>query len=216
MKTIKFYRVDEPYGCFSNFSSHPIFLDGTTWRTSEHYFQAQKFLDYKHKHEILMTQSPMIAARIGRDQNRPLRPDWEIVKDDIMRKAVHAKIMQHAEVRELLFSTKDCQIVEHTTNDSYWGDGGNGLGKNMLGIILMEIRDELLKDGNYDELKASLNPPWIEHPEIERYSIGWRMGYGEDYICKWGSWYSGLSEEGKVKYHAMFPPPEEWEGYWEE
>ncbi|MEO1140885.1 MAG: NADAR family protein, partial [Pseudomonadota bacterium] len=41
---IKFYRTGDPYGCFSNFSAHPILIE-TTWPTSEHYFQAQKFLD---------------------------------------------------------------------------------------------------------------------------------------------------------------------------
>jgi ribA/ribD-fused uncharacterized protein len=42
---VKFYSVNEPYGCFSNFSPHEIFVDGILWRTAEHYFQAQKFLD---------------------------------------------------------------------------------------------------------------------------------------------------------------------------
>jgi ribA/ribD-fused uncharacterized protein len=85
----------------------------------------------------------MIAARMGRDRNRPCRVDWEKVKDDVMREAVRAKFLQHADLRATLLATGDAQIVEHTKNDSYWGDGGDGSGKNMLGRILMEVRAEL-------------------------------------------------------------------------
>ncbi len=60
-----------------------------------------------------------------------------------MRKAVRAKVTQHADVRETLLATGSARIVEHTTNDRYWADGGDGSGKNMLGRILMEVRDEL-------------------------------------------------------------------------
>jgi ribA/ribD-fused uncharacterized protein len=85
----------------------------------------------------------MIAARMGRDRGKPMRADWEAVKDDIMREAVRAKFQQHTELREILLATGDARIVEHTQNDSYWGDGGDGSGKNMLGRILMEVREQL-------------------------------------------------------------------------
>lgn len=160
MKEIRFYRVNDPYGCFSNFSSHGIFLDGTTWPTTEHYFQAQKFLDGKHRLAIQLAKSPMEAAAMGRDRTSPLRADWERIKDDVMRNAVRAKVMQHAAVRAALLSTGDAVLIEHTRNDSYWADGGNGSGRNMLGIILMEVRAELLKDGPFDKMNAPLPPPW--------------------------------------------------------
>ena len=141
--TIKFYLTDAPYGFLSNFAAYPIEIDGKTWPTSEHYFQAMKFAGTPHEDEIRAEESPMKAARMGRDRKRPLRSDWETVKDDIMRTAVRAKFAQHASLRDELTSTGEATIVEHTTNDSYWGDGGDGSGQNMLGIILMEIRDEL-------------------------------------------------------------------------
>ncbi len=143
MKVIKFYHVDDEYGCFSNFAPYPISLEGKVWPTSEHYFQAQKFLDEVHREAIRNVKSPMIAARMGRSRKRPLRPDWETVKDGVMRTAVLAKFSQHPEIREILLSTGDAQLVEHTTNDRYWGDGGDGSGKNMLGQILMSVREEL-------------------------------------------------------------------------
>jgi ribA/ribD-fused uncharacterized protein len=85
----------------------------------------------------------MIAARLGRSRERPLRPDWEEVKDDIMREALRAKFTQHEQLRSWLLGTGDAELVEHTRNDAYWGDGGDGTGKNMLGKLLMELRAKL-------------------------------------------------------------------------
>jgi ribA/ribD-fused uncharacterized protein len=140
---INFYSVSDDFGCFSNFSAHPMRIGGKLWPTSEHYFQAQKFKEVEYREKIRKANSPMIAARMGRDRKKPLRRDWESVKVGVMRDAVRAKFTQHADIREILLSTGDAKIVEHTERDSYWGDGGDGSGKNMLGRILMEIRDEL-------------------------------------------------------------------------
>jgi ribA/ribD-fused uncharacterized protein len=140
---ILFYSTRDEYGCFSNFSAHPVTLNGKRWPTTEHYFQGQKFADTPHEEAVRQANSPAIAARIGRDRKRPLRRDWEAVKDAVMREAVLAKFTQHADLRETLLDTGDAEIVEHTARDSYWGDGGDGSGRNMLGRILMSVRDEL-------------------------------------------------------------------------
>lgn len=104
--TIYFYRVNEPYGCFSNFSPHGFRLDGKWWPTSEHYFQAQKFAGTPYEEKVRLAKSPMEAANTGRDRRLPLRDDWEDVKDDIMRKAVLKKFQTHKEIREILLSTE--------------------------------------------------------------------------------------------------------------
>jgi hypothetical protein len=143
METIQFYRTRDPYGCFSNFYRPcPVYIDGEYWPTTEHYFQAMKFESHKDQEEIRLAKTPMDAARMGRDRNRPLRPDWELVKDDVMYIAVAEKFAQHARLREILLGTGDATLVEHTRNDSYWGDGGDGSGQNMLGQILMEVRQD--------------------------------------------------------------------------
>ncbi len=80
---------------------------------------------------------------MGRERSRPLRSDWESIKDKIMREAVFAKFDQHPDLRETLLATGDAALVEHTDKDSYWGNGGDGSGCNMLGVILMEVRAEL-------------------------------------------------------------------------
>jgi ribA/ribD-fused uncharacterized protein len=140
---IEFYAVGDPYGEFSNFAPFPIFIRNKRWPTSEHYFQAQKFAGSKHAEEIRLAKKPRIAADMGRDRKRPLRRDWEAVKDGVMLDALRAKFSQHADLRELLLATGDAKLVEHTGNDAYWGDGGDGSGKNRLGQLLMRVRDEL-------------------------------------------------------------------------
>lgn len=140
---IYFYKTNDEYGCFSNFAHYNFLLDGKIWMTSEHYFQAQKFLGTKYEEIIRLMDNPMKAAEMGRNRDLPLREDWEQVKDNIMRKAVYAKFTQNKDIRNVLISTGKEPIIEKTNNDYYWGCGEDGSGKNMLGIILMEVREKL-------------------------------------------------------------------------
>jgi N-glycosidase YbiA len=142
-KVINFYSTKDEYGCFSNFAAFPFKLKGKMWKTTEHYFQAQKFADTEHEEELRLVASPMVVARMGRSRQRPLRKDWEVAKDQIMLEALRAKFSQNEELKTILLGTNDAILVEHTRNDKYWGDGGDGSGKNMLGILLMQIREEL-------------------------------------------------------------------------
>ena len=96
-----------------------------------------------HEETVRQAKSPMIAARLGRSRAHPLRTDWETVKDEIMREALRAKFTQHPRLFSLLLATGDANLVEHTNNDSYWGDGGDGTGRNRLGELLMELRGQL-------------------------------------------------------------------------
>jgi ribA/ribD-fused uncharacterized protein len=146
MTRISFYTPHEPYGEFSNFAKYRIRLKGKSWPTSEHYFQAQKFAGTRHEEEIRLAPTPNKAAELGRDRKRPLRADWETIKENIMLEALRAKFTQHAPLRSLLLATGNVELVEHTSKDAYWGDGGDGNGKNRLGILLMQVRDELRAD----------------------------------------------------------------------
>lgn len=146
MSIIHFYRTNSTYGCFSNFSRHGFLLDGIYWPTAEHYFQSEKFLDTNLKVEIANLASPLEAAIYGRNKEKPLRPDWEYIKIEIMRCAIYNKSNQNPDINEILLSTENYTLVEHTKNDSYWGDGGNGTGENMLGKLLMELRDNTINN----------------------------------------------------------------------
>jgi ribA/ribD-fused uncharacterized protein len=140
---IHFYSTRGEHGCFSNFSRHSIFLHGKQWPTSEHYFQAQKFHGTEHEEAVRRCKTPREAADLGRSRKLPLRRDWESVKDQVMLEAVRAKFTQHEDLKAILLGTGDAVLVEHTARDSYWGDGGDGSGRNVLGRILMRVRDEL-------------------------------------------------------------------------
>ncbi|NES80134.1 MAG: NADAR family protein [Moorea sp. SIO2B7] len=140
--TIYFYSArEQPYGCFSNFSKHGFNLDGFWWATSEHYYQAQKFVttDRPWFDKIREVKTPKEAAKMGRNRSHPLRNDWEKVKDNIMQKAVLCKFETHADIREILLNTGDKLIVENSPHDYYWGCGQDGSGKNKLGEVLMAV-----------------------------------------------------------------------------
>lgn len=144
---VVFYRVNDPYGAFSNFSQYGFDIDGKHWPTSEHYFQAQKFAGTTHEEEVRLAPTVRDAARIGRDRRLPLRPDWENVKLDVMRMALHHKFAAHPSLADLLLSSGDEEIIEQTTDDYYWGCGSDGSGMNMLGKLLMELRAEYRSSG---------------------------------------------------------------------
>ena len=137
---VYFYRVNEPYGEFSNFAKYPFEADGKEWPTSEHYFQAQKFAGTVHAEQVRLARTARDAASMGRDRNLPMRPDWEAVKLDVMRAAIRHKFDSHRALVDLLLSTGDEQIIERTTDDEYWRCGSSGEGLNMLGKLLMELR----------------------------------------------------------------------------
>ena len=146
MTEIKFYSPQNEYGCFSNFSRHPIKIEGKKYSTVEHYFQSQKFAGTKYESPIIKASTPAQAAKMGRDRKRPLRKDWESVKEDIMYKALQSKFYLHLQPKELLLSTGDATIIEDSPTDYYWGCGAKGTGKNRLGVLLMRLRDELRKE----------------------------------------------------------------------
>lgn len=140
---IRFYKENDQFGCFSNFAHYSFEVSGKKWMTSEHYFQAQKFEGTEHEEIIRLLDNPMKAADMGRCRKLPLRKDWEEIKEKVMRRAVFEKFAQNEGIKSFLLATGDQEIVENTTSDYYWGCGKNGDGKNMLGKILMEVRDQL-------------------------------------------------------------------------
>ncbi|CAF1958615.1 unnamed protein product [Rotaria magnacalcarata] len=76
-----------------------------------------------------------------------------------MLKACMAKFEQHFRLQELLLSTGNRQLVEHTTKDSYWADGGDGSGRNQLGITLMQAADGIIREGK--RLNKPIEAEWL-------------------------------------------------------
>jgi ribA/ribD-fused uncharacterized protein len=149
--TIYFYKASErPYGCFSNFAEYGFDLDNRWWKTSEHYYQAQKFITTEPDWFLAISEAktPTEAASLGRDRSHLKRPDWDQVKDEIMFSAVLTKFQTHPDIRQILLATGEKPIVENSPVDYYWGCGKNGTGKNRLGEILMTVRSILARDEN--------------------------------------------------------------------
>jgi len=92
---------------------------------------------------IRQAKKPKQAADMGRDKRKPLRSDWEKIKDSVMREVVLAKFTQNKGIRKTLLSTGSSILVENSPVDNYWGCGKHGNGQNKLGIILMSVREEL-------------------------------------------------------------------------
>ena len=145
-QTIYFYSSRAEHGYMSNFARYPVKMDGKTYKTSEHYYQSQKFAGTSWESKVRKVEGPMEAATLGRSKDGPFRKDWDGIKDNVMRKVVEAKFRQHSELARQLLETGDAKLVERTTTDLYWGCGDSGTGKNMLGVILMEVREKLRKE----------------------------------------------------------------------
>ena len=133
-------RLDNDYSFLSNFHNAPLLIDGKVWSTNEHFFQAQKTADMADQERLRQCAKPSQAKHLGRRVK--LRKDWETVKVDIMRHVCREKFDQHPELREKLLSTGSAVLAERSSRDKFWADAGNGSGRNMLGKIIMQIRDE--------------------------------------------------------------------------
>ena len=60
-----------------------------------------------------------------------------------MYEALYAKFTQHPDLRLMLLNTKEKELCEHCSNDFYWADGRDGSGKNILGKLLMKVRNKI-------------------------------------------------------------------------
>ncbi|MEB3224682.1 MAG: NADAR family protein [Synechococcus sp.] len=143
---IYFYKAYDPYGCFSNFSLHPIHCEGLHWPTVEHFYQAHKFLPGTQQgliDKIRSAPTPELAAALGRDPQHSQRPDWETLKQGIMWQGIWTKFTTHGDIAQILLATGEAEIIENSPVDYYWGCGADGSGQNYLGKLLMQVRDQL-------------------------------------------------------------------------
>eukprot|EP01147_Barroeca_monosierra_P007763 gene7763-630_t len=135
----------------SNFFESAIVLDGKKWPSTEHYFHAAKFPDEDYQECIRKAKNPAKAKQLGQSREHPIRHDWEDVKVGIMLQACLAKFRQNPILARRLLKTGSRQLIEHTEKDSIWGDGGDGTGKNLLGQVLMQVRDILQSESKNRE-----------------------------------------------------------------
>jgi len=130
------------YYFLSNFYPAPIDIRGMGMvQTAEHAFQGFKTLDEEQMRKIFQASTPAQAKQMGKVVK--LRENWQEIKDEIMYSMVKMKFVTHADLRKKLLATGDAVLIEgNTWGDKYWGVC-EGEGKNVLGTILMAVREEL-------------------------------------------------------------------------
>lgn len=138
---IKFYKTKEPYGFMSNYYKSRMFFNGRWWNWSEAPYQAAKTNVQSEIDEMWSAPKANDTRLLG--QKVTMRSDWDQVKRQIMKEVCTAKFLQHPELRRQLMETGTEELIEDSPVDWYWGCGKDGTGKNVLGEVLMEIRQEL-------------------------------------------------------------------------
>ncbi len=163
---IRFYHTTDAYGFLSNYWPVQFELDGKQWPSVEHYFQAQKHSgDAVLCETIRLAPTPDEAKRMAW-AGPVLRPDWDTVRDEVMRRALHAKFTQNESLRGALLATGQTPLVEHSQHDAYWADAGDGSGRNQLGALLGALRAELAADAAPSVNRIILN--WFFAKDVIR------------------------------------------------
>ena len=144
MKTIGFWQEKDKYGCFSNFYPCKFTWDGKIFNCSEQafmYAKATYFGDAEVAHQIMLESNPKIIKKLGRKVRNFEEDKWANVRYNYMLSINKEKYQQNPGLRQILLSTGDATIVEDSPFDYLWGIGRDGSGSNLLGQVLMGIRE---------------------------------------------------------------------------
>jgi len=144
-KIVGFYERE--FACFSNFSSFKVKWKGRIWPTSEHAYQASRFLGKNSRfvEKIFKAKSAYEAYKIT---EKYLGKDFDRYGDDDiknMEDIVRHKLKQNPYVMHKLLQTGKRKIVEDSPKDAFWGWGKKRNGRNELGKIWMKLRGEIKK-----------------------------------------------------------------------
>jgi ribA/ribD-fused uncharacterized protein len=126
-----------------------VTFEDKLYPTAEHAYQAGKARKPEVRDWILSAPSPALAAMAAHGlYTWDVTPNWAEIKFDRMRQVLRAKFDQHSDLRQILLGTGAARLVEagsvNNAVNRLWGEV-NGIGQNMLGVMLMEIRDALRK-----------------------------------------------------------------------
>jgi ribA/ribD-fused uncharacterized protein len=163
---VVFHTTTGAFGGLSNMASgYPLRVNGVYIRTSEALYQACRFPDRPDVQQYIVEEdSPLIAKRKTKPFRHETRPDWDQVRHKIMRWSLRVKLAQnYAEFGGLLLETGDRAIVEQSSKDDYWGafarPNGILVGQNVLGRLLMELRERLVVEAEALRLVEPLPIP---------------------------------------------------------
>ena len=151
--SVVFLKTKERFGGLSNMAAgFPLRVNGVRIKTSEALYQACRFPHMPEVQQLIIGEnSPMTAKMRSKPYRRVSRHDWDFVRVKIMRWSLRVKLAQNwREFGRLLLSTGDRPIVEQSRKDDFWGakvaDDGTLVGMNVLGRLLMELREQLKGD----------------------------------------------------------------------
>lgn len=149
------YKIGYTVG-FSTFSLHPVTIPGIgKFPTAESAYQALKNPDDEiYIKKQMESRTPSISRRLGNICN--IRPDWNHVKADIIEMIIRLKIEQHPDIRRNLLCTGFRPLIMNNRVDSFLGIG-DGTGYNMIGKILMKIRQEFYECEEALNLNVDIN-----------------------------------------------------------
>lgn len=151
------YKTKEDFGGLSNMASgYPLQINGVRILTTEALYQACRFPHRPEiQREIIGQYSPMTAKMRSKPHRKDSRLDWDEVRYKVMRWCLRVKLAQnYEEFGRLLLATRDRPIVEQSRKDDYWGakltgeTGDTLIGQNVLGRLLMELRERLKNDAD--------------------------------------------------------------------
>lgn len=137
-----FSRLDSTH-LLSTVSPHPLELDGETWPSAEHYFEAQLARTPARAEAIKQAANAERAYRLGNIWWQRKCEGWKQKRRVMMTRALYTKVQMYPVVREELMATGDRLILETSAYDHYWGIGRDQRGENMLGKVWMDIRAKL-------------------------------------------------------------------------
>jgi hypothetical protein len=142
----KIDRFGGIYSFLSNFYLIDILYEGKRYPSVENAYQSAKSFDENYKYRLSICTSGA-SKRLGKQVE--LRKDWEDVKVGIMYELLKQKF-QNEKLKEQLLETKTSELIEgNNWHDNLWGDCQcekkckNIKGRNILGILLMKVRDEI-------------------------------------------------------------------------
>lgn len=162
-----FLKTDEPFGGLSNMAGgYPIRVNGVRILTSEALYQVCRFPHLPDVQKMIIGQiSPMTAKMRSKPYRKDSRPDWDHVRVRIMRWCLRMKLANNWNTfSELLLRTGERPIVEESRKDDFWGakvvgDGDTLVGMNVLGRLLMELREQVKQQGR--DATSDIAPPDI-------------------------------------------------------
>lgn len=154
---ILFWHEYDNYGELSNWYKSYFVIDDFKYFCAEQYIMSQKaklFHDADRYTEILRASSAKQCKELGRLVSHFDSQKWDSVKYQITKDAVFAKFTQNERLKALLINTGNKYIAEASPYDSVWGTGldiettkqtlsSQWTGQNLLGKILMEVRDDI-------------------------------------------------------------------------